>query len=137
LARTAELRRNQPACGSGPYFPYPPASSYGTGFRLLPLAVAVGEREDMLNAMQGWERPFKGDTDEALAKTLPNVLQTRRWFGGKARRIETVRIVESIVIPTGSVTKLLLICVEYENGGGEMYTLPVTAAFGEEADRIQ
>ncbi|HEY6261664.1 MAG TPA: putative maltokinase [Nitrospiraceae bacterium] len=91
----------------------------------------------MLNAMQGWERPFKGDTDEALAKTLPNVLQTRRWFGGKARRIETVRIVESIVIPTGSVTKLLLICVEYENGGGEMYTLPVTAAFGEEADRIQ
>src|SRR5512138_265538 len=67
------------------------------------------EREDMLTATQGWERPFKGNTDEALAKILPKVLQTRRWFGGKARRIETIRVVESIAIPAGSTTTLLLI----------------------------
>ncbi len=32
---------------------------------------------------------------------------------------------------------LLLIRVEYEQAGTETYTLPVTAAFGDEAERIQ
>jgi trehalose synthase-fused probable maltokinase len=92
----------------------------------------------MLTAAQDWIHLFEGETAEALTRTLPTVLKTRRWFGGKARSIESVRIVESIAIPCDSTTTmLLLIRVEYGNGTVETYALPVTVAFGEEAEDIQ
>jgi trehalose synthase-fused probable maltokinase len=92
----------------------------------------------MLTASQDWLHLFERESVECLMRTLPSLLQTRRWFGGKARRIEAVRMVESIAIPSGSTTTmLLLIRVEYGDGCVETYTLPVTAAFGDEAERIQ
>ncbi|HET9605544.1 MAG TPA: hypothetical protein VFO87_00725, partial [Nitrospira sp.] len=72
-----------------------------------------------------------------MKRALPDILQTRRWFGGKARRIENVDILDGIAIPSDSMSILLLIRVEYEQAGTETYTLPVTAAFGDEAERIQ
>ncbi|HLZ34481.1 MAG TPA: putative maltokinase [Nitrospira sp.] len=92
----------------------------------------------MLTASQDWLHLFERETVECLIRMLPSVLRTRRWFGGKGRRIEATRMVESIAIPSGSTTTmLLLIQVEYGDGGVETYTLPVTAAFGVEAERIQ
>ncbi|HEX9137579.1 MAG TPA: hypothetical protein VF905_11650, partial [Nitrospirota bacterium] len=92
----------------------------------------------MLTASQDWLHLFERETVESLMGTLSSVLRTRRWFGGKGRRIEAARIVESIAIPFSSTTTmLLLIRVEYGDGGFETYTLPLTAAFGEEAERIQ
>lgn len=87
---------------------------------------------------QGWEHLLEGETADALMRALPNVLQARRWFGGKARQINAVGIVDSIVIPSAvTTTMLLLIRVEYEEGTAETYTLPVTAEFGEESEHIQ
>jgi trehalose synthase-fused probable maltokinase len=92
----------------------------------------------MLTTSQDWFHLFERETAESVTRTLSNILRTRRWFGGKARRIEAVRIVESIAIPSGSTTTmLLLIRVEYGGGDVETYTLPVTAAFGDEAERIR
>jgi trehalose synthase-fused probable maltokinase len=92
----------------------------------------------MLTASQDWLHLFERETVESLMGTLSSVLRTRRWFGGKARRIEAARMVESIAITSGSTTTmLLLIRVEYGDGGVETYTLPVTAAFGDEAERVQ
>ena len=92
---------------------------------------------NMLTATHDWMRLFEGETAGDLMRALPEILQTRRWFGGKARRIEKVDILDGIAIPSDSMSMLLLIRVEYEQGGTETYTLPVTAAFGDEAERIE
>lgn len=91
----------------------------------------------MLTAKHDWVRLFEGETAEDVTRALPDILQARRWFGGKARRIEEVRILDSISIPSDSTQILLLIRVEYGDAGTETYTLPVAAAFGEEAERMR
>jgi trehalose synthase-fused probable maltokinase len=91
----------------------------------------------MLTAKHDWARLLEGDAAADLMRALPDILQTRRWFGGKARRIANVRIVDSIAVPSDSSSILLLLCVEYRDGESEIYSLPVTAVFGEEAERIQ
>ena len=91
----------------------------------------------MLTAEQDWARLLEGDAAADLMRVLPDILQTRRWFGGKARRIAEVRIVDSIAVPSDSSSILLLLCVEYHDAETETYSLPVTAVFGEDAERVQ
>lgn len=92
----------------------------------------------MLTAMHQWESLCEGAGAEALTALLPDILKTKRWFGGKARRIKAVSIVESVAVSTGTATmRLLLVRVEYSDGASETYQMPVTAAFGSEAIRLQ
>ena len=91
----------------------------------------------MLTAKHEWARLLEGDAAADLMRALPEILQARRWFGGKARRIARVRIVDSIAVPSDSSSILLLLCVEYRDAESEIYSLPVTAVFGEQAERIQ
>ena len=67
----------------------------------------------MLTATHDWVRLFEGDAAGDLMRALPDILQTRRWFGGKARRIEEVGIRDCMAIPSDSMSMLLLIRVEY------------------------
>jgi trehalose synthase-fused probable maltokinase len=92
----------------------------------------------MLTLAEAWEQVLEGDQKSALEAALADVLMTRRWFGGKARHIRTVQIIESIPIPepVASAT-LLFIRVDYTEGSPEIYSLPLAAAFGEQADRIR
>lgn len=92
----------------------------------------------MLMATDRWETLCEGTAAGTLTSLLPDILQTRRWFGGKARRIEAVRIIESIAIQAGTSTMILLmIRVEYGDGKGETYQMPITAAFGDAAGQVQ
>jgi len=91
----------------------------------------------MLTVRHDWVRLFEEETARDVITALADILQTRRWFGGKARRIKEIGILDSIPIPADSTQILLLIRVEYGDAGTETYTLPVTAAFGEEAERIR
>jgi trehalose synthase-fused probable maltokinase len=91
----------------------------------------------MLTAKHDWARFLEGDAAADLMRVLPEILQARRWFGGKARRIAEVRIVDSIAVPSDSSSVLLLLCIEYRDGGSEIYSLPVTAVFGEDAELVQ
>jgi trehalose synthase-fused probable maltokinase len=85
-----------------------------------------------------WERILEGEARGHLEGCLPDVLKSRRWFAGKARAIESVRIVESLPIPCrSSAVTLLFILVEYRDGLPETYAFPVTAALGEQAAQIQ
>jgi trehalose synthase-fused probable maltokinase len=80
----------------------------------------------------------EGAGSEAFTSLLPDILRAKRWFGGKARRIKTVSMVESIAVSAGTATMLLLMVrVEYSDGTYETYQMPVTAAFGSEADRLR
>jgi trehalose synthase-fused probable maltokinase len=92
----------------------------------------------MLIVNERWERILEGEARGHLEACLPDVLKSRRWFAGKARAIESVRIVESLPIPCrSSAVALLFILVEYRDGTPETYAFPVTAALGEQAAQIQ
>jgi trehalose synthase-fused probable maltokinase len=92
----------------------------------------------MLIVNERWERILEGEARGHLEACLPDVLKSRRWFAGKARAIELVRIVESVPIPCrSSAVALLFILVEYRDGTPETYAFPVTAALGEQAAQIQ
>jgi maltose alpha-D-glucosyltransferase/alpha-amylase len=60
---------------------------------------------------------------------LPNYMMRLRWFGGKARGMEGVRVVNhaTVPVPEGSIF-FLLIEVTYRDGLPDLYQLPV--AFG-------
>jgi maltose alpha-D-glucosyltransferase/alpha-amylase len=92
----------------------------------------------MLIVTERWERILEREAQTSLEGRLPDVLKSRRWFSGKARAIQSVRIVESVPIPArSSAVVLLFIRVEYVDGAPEMYTFPLTAAFDEQAAQIQ
>ncbi|MDC4223829.1 MAG: alpha-glucosidase C-terminal domain-containing protein [Candidatus Manganitrophus sp.] len=68
---------------------------------------------------------------------FPAYIAGCRWFGGKARQIEQLQIVESIPIGRdGAAGRLLLLQVEYTEGMPETYLLPIAFASGEAAKQI-
>jgi maltose alpha-D-glucosyltransferase/alpha-amylase len=57
---------------------------------------------------------------------LPQFLPSRRWFGGKGKTIQTVRIQSQIEIPADRLPSLLwLVQVDYYDNTSEKYLLPV------------
>ncbi len=92
----------------------------------------------MLIVAERWERVLEGEARASLESRLIDFMIVRRWFSGKARVIHSVCIVESVPIPArSSGVALLFTRVEYVDGTSEMYTIPLTAAFGEQAAQIQ
>ena len=80
---------------------------------------------------------FEGAGVSALERLLPAYLRSRRWFGGKARHIQSCDIQDVIPLPAGTKTfHLLLTRVEYTEGDPEMYSLPVAFASGEEMSSL-
>jgi maltose alpha-D-glucosyltransferase/alpha-amylase len=56
-------------------------------------------------------------------------LQAQRWFGGKARGLKTVRIIDWGPFPAGGVTAILtFVEVELLDGKTDLYFVPVTMA---------
>ncbi len=71
------------------------------------------------------------------AKSLPEILPTRRWFAGKSRTIREVSVEDAI--PLGAIAEgvadsaMLLITVAYATGDDETYTLPLALVNAERA----
>lgn len=85
-----------------------------------------------------WEALCEGEAKDALETLLRDALPTRRWFGGKARRIRSVTVTDAVPIPTSRTRAFVLLsCVAYEEGGSEQYQIPLAAAFGEAAARLE
>ncbi len=59
---------------------------------------------------------------------LPTYLKTCRWFGGKARPIKHIEVLESLHIPTPAkeAAYLFILQVFYEDATSELYQLPFT-----------
>ena len=94
--------------------------------------------ETLLTVPDRWEQVCEGEGKAALESVLPAVLATRRWFGGKGRTIRSVRIAETIPIPSRSKTAILcFLRVEYGDGMEETYLLPLAAAFGAPAEQVR
>src|SRR5258708_16566849 len=64
-----------------------------------------------------------------LPPLLASYLVDQRWFGGKARQIRSVEIIDLIPLGNPRVeTFVLLVRLEYATGPGETYVLPVISA---------
>src|SRR5207245_10931463 len=70
---------------------------------------------------------------ESLPPILPDFLAQRRWFGGKARGIQSVEVSDVVLLrATDAQIYLFLIHIEYSTGLGETYGVPLGLAMAEE-----
>jgi maltose alpha-D-glucosyltransferase/alpha-amylase len=79
-----------------------------------------------LTITRGWEHLPTNRDKFRLEAILPDYLQGQRWFGGKARIIQEVSIIETISIPNEDPLYVwCLLRVEYTEGEPETYFLPI------------
>ncbi|MDP9132395.1 MAG: hypothetical protein M3M98_04570, partial [Nitrospirota bacterium] len=92
----------------------------------------------MITIQDTWERAFDSPSREGIEELLPAFFISSRWFGGKARTIRSARFTDVLRMEMGATTMALgFVEVKYVEGGAETYTLPMTASFGQSADRIR
>jgi maltose alpha-D-glucosyltransferase / alpha-amylase len=115
-------------------------------FALRPLrseetAAPAGTFETMLplvRAPDAWDSVFKPPAKVALESALPAYLQTCRWFGGKARRLKSASVVDTIHLPQPAPgVHIALVQVAYVEGDPETYLLPLTFATGAAAEQVR
>lgn len=64
--------------------------------------------------------------EECLARSLPGFLPSQRWFGGKARRIDSATLVDAVwLVGGGEPCALAIARVEYATGPPDRYALMV------------
>ncbi len=80
----------------------------------------------VLAVREGWTEVLSGRVLQQFLALLPEYLRSRRWFGGKGRRIKSVDLAETLAIPSGETPAYLtLLRVEYAGGSAETYLLPL------------
>jgi maltose alpha-D-glucosyltransferase/alpha-amylase len=91
-----------------------------------------------LHTTTSWEMVLKGETRERLEnEILPKYLKGCRWFGGKAKTIRSIRIVESIPFMKDSdVSSALILEVKYTEGAQDLYLLPLSFAVTRKAEQL-
>jgi maltose alpha-D-glucosyltransferase/alpha-amylase len=100
----------------------------------VPVGRAIGG-ETPVHVLAGkWEDLFDFSRSNVLANELPDYMAGQRWFAGKGRRVRSTSIEETIPVRSdGQPIFLTLINVQYSEGAGETYMLPLTYAGGEQA----
>src|SRR5579863_2138458 len=67
--------------------------------------------------------------ETTLAAQLPEYLPKQRWFGGKARKIASADVVDTLPIPVQSGNAYIFIArVHYADGADEFYAIPLAQA---------
>ncbi len=85
-----------------------------------------------------WDHLFRKDDKGRLERILPDYLRTRRWFGGKARRIKSSVVRDVVPLPGVSPPSvILLVQVDYVEGDPETYTVPLAFSSGERSAMVQ
>ncbi len=102
--------------------------------------IRIGKRETIpeLSISRSWKMIFQGKMREKLEREiLPPYIEECRWFGGKARKKQQMRILENIAIDEkSSITCLLFLEVRYTEGLPDIYLLPLSFSSGEKAEKI-
>ncbi len=94
----------------------------------LPRTIAPGD----------WPDLFESPAKEQIEAVLPGFLETRRWFGGKARVIDSVSIAGAVPLKTSAgVDQFLFLEVRYVEGSPERYVLPLGLAWGDSAPVVR
>jgi maltose alpha-D-glucosyltransferase/alpha-amylase len=79
-----------------------------------------------LEAAADWKDVLKGHTPTRLENVLAAYIASKRWFGGKARRIKQARIREWITLPDKAEAAIMLFLdINYVSGESDTYLLPL------------
>ena len=77
-------------------------------------------------SLSRWPSLFTGKSRELLeTEILPKYFMASRWFGGKARNIMRISIIDTIPVAGMAKAKLLVTEVRYSSGENDIYQLPV------------
>ena len=132
-----------PVIGQEPYFiTLGPHSFYW--LTLEPQRVPVGRpgwlstgEVPLRNVVRSWEEVFEDEEKAVLVTELPAFLEGQRWFAGKGRRLRSVSVTEALPVRSeSSLAYLTFLDVQYSEGIGETYFLPLAFATGEDAANI-
>lgn len=112
-------------------------------FALEPKSAAIEiagtdvQSRPLLAVEENWEEIFDGKHSLQLERALQSWLPSRRWFGGKAKKIKYVRVEELIPVST-ETTKVFFafLRVEFIQSEAENYSVPLACVFGDEANAI-
>ena len=136
-------RNDWPRIGELPYFiTLGPHSFYW--FAIEPQRADFTAADGQLPAITlstGWQGLGDARSRNALVALLPAYLRSRRWFGGKARRIKSVAVTGHVPLPFDDTrAEVAILQVDYTEGDPETYILPLAFApnvDGAPAERAQ
>jgi len=134
-------RSRFPRVGKLPYFLTLGPHSFHA-FSLIPEEAERVAADELptFHATGGWSEALRSRGPGSFLAELPRMLQRQRWFGGKARVIQSTTVVESIPFPlpgTKKAFELVLVRVDYTEGEPENYALPLGFASGEDAGHVR
>jgi maltose alpha-D-glucosyltransferase/alpha-amylase len=86
-----------------------------------------------------WHEVLDEKNRFATREILPEYLQTQPWYKGKSRIIKLVTIKDNVPVklPSGDDAGLVLLQVDYVDGGTEIYSLPLAFAVEAEATELR
>ncbi|ARS35947.1 maltose alpha-D-glucosyltransferase [Pontibacter actiniarum] len=89
--------------------------------------------------MGNMKQPLEARTLRELeSKVLPQYIWQRRWFGGKARTMQRMQVIQSMPMPLSKTgAAMLFVEVSYNEGLPELYQLPVAFATGEQEQELR
>jgi maltose alpha-D-glucosyltransferase/alpha-amylase len=101
-------------------------------------SLALEKSLPVLRIADGWETLFAGAAGRRLeTDVFPAILPLQRWFGGKAREIRRVRLIDHAVLRQAAPPLLFaLIEVTYAEGEPEQYTLFLGVCELEQAEAL-
>ncbi len=96
------------------------------------------ERPDYLSpdtrltlSSKDWNQ-MNGDTKNALKELMFGYVQKSRWFRGKAKKIKSIQLKDTIPLSTGKLNSyILFIEIIYIEGRNEQYIIPLSVNTGE------
>ena len=138
-----------PTIGELPYLLTVGPSSF-IWFQLETAPQAAGGAIDLTPAARGpqalpsltlsgtWETLMEGKTRAVLERTvLPRYMTRQRWFGAKARTLETVSIRDWVtVVPEPEPAFLVFVRAYFDDGNSDRYTVPLGIATDAQAEQL-
>ena len=98
---------------------------------------------------QGWAGLLAAPRLNTIENALPGWLPRQRWFGAKARQIQSARVLDWVELNAAQAAEpadpssggviapaLFFIEVDYTDGGCDVYQVPLAISAGAEADEI-
>jgi maltose alpha-D-glucosyltransferase/alpha-amylase len=135
MAPVESFGRTQfPAIGADPYLmTLAPHAFYWFGLESVgaqtDVATTAASQLPTLTVSTSWEVLFRTKHVAKLERVLPRFLATRRWFGGKARKVLSTNIVETVPLAVDdSNAYLTIVQVTYAEGSPDVYNVPMAFA---------
>jgi maltose alpha-D-glucosyltransferase/alpha-amylase len=130
-----------PSVGDSPYFlSLGPHTFYWFRLERAAVTAAGGPPSEVSLHLRtaDWHDLFSGRGRLELERALFVYVPARRWFGGKARSIRQLSLQSAIPLGQRGAERAMycIIGVDYFEGEGERYALPLALVAGAEAERI-